>query len=135
MGTFKTHQKIIIVGILSFTLQNCHHKKEDIQMTIKDQNAPIACTLTEAELADRKNGLIQEVRQAVVDVEELKNGYVFRFSPEKDLHAKLTRLVELERQCCTFLNFKFIPAASDQPIGLEITGPVGTKMFVKMILN
>jgi hypothetical protein len=36
---------------------------------------------------------------------------------------QLTRLVDLERQCCRFLTFKIVVEAGEQPIRLEVTGP------------
>ena len=41
-------------------------------------STPIVCTLTTAELRDREARLLAQFRSAVLDAEELQEGYTFR---------------------------------------------------------
>ena len=84
---------------------------------------PIACTLTEAEMRERRRTILDAFRVAVLDVTPLPLGYAYRFEPTSEVLTQLVRLVDLERQCCPFLTFKIIIESGNQPIRLEITGP------------
>ncbi|MGB9178197.1 MAG: hypothetical protein WCB68_03040 [Pyrinomonadaceae bacterium] len=92
---------------------------------------PVACSLTEAELLARRSLVLEKAKAAVLEVKELADGYGYLF-PSDDLWLKeLFNIVSLERQCCPFLNFKLIIEAGHRPVWLEITGPDGTKDFLK----
>ncbi len=67
---------------------------------------PVACSLTEPELRERRSTVLQEVRQAVLEVVEVENGYAYRFPSDDVWLGELVNLVRLERQCCPFLAFK-----------------------------
>jgi hypothetical protein len=91
---------------------------------------PIACNLTGAELQERRRTVLEKLRGAVVEVEELADGFAYSFSAEGNRFPELAAMIELERQCCPFLQFRVTVAASNGPISLEITGPEGTKDFL-----
>jgi hypothetical protein len=84
---------------------------------------PIACTLTAAEMAERRSTILGAFRGAALEVTGMQNGYAYRFLPTTALLAQLFQLVDLERQCCPFLTFRLTIEAGNQPISLEITGP------------
>ena len=91
---------------------------------------PIACNLTNAELQDRRRTVLAKLRVAVVEVKELGDGYSYSFTSEGNSFKELTDMIDLERQCCPFLQFRVTVAAGGGPISLEITGPAGTKDFL-----
>ena len=91
---------------------------------------PIACTLTNSELQERRRDLLQKVRSSVTELRELEDGYSYCFPPDDDRLAELARLVNLERQCCPFLRFRLTVESGNGPIWLEMTGPEGTKAFL-----
>lgn len=91
---------------------------------------PIACSLTDNELQERRRSVLQKVRSAVIDVRELENGYAYCFPAEGEWLTELARVVSLERQCCSFLRFCITVEPGDGPIWLEMTGPEGTKEFL-----
>ena len=84
---------------------------------------PIACTLTEAEMRERRRTILDRLRHQALAVTPLPLGSIYRFEPTSELLARLAQLVELERQCCPFLTFKITVPSDNQPISLEITGP------------
>ena len=83
---------------------------------------PIVCSLTETELRQRRHEVLDEIRNQVSEFISVPNGVVYRFEPEGDVLARITRLVDLERQCCQFLTFRIV-VEPRSPIALEITGP------------
>jgi hypothetical protein len=91
---------------------------------------PIACTLTDAEMRERRRTILNAFRGAALDVTSLPLGFVYRFEPATELLAQIVRLVDLERKCCPFLTFRIIVEAGNQPIRLEITGPPEAKPII-----
>ena len=87
---------------------------------------PIVCTLTEAQLRERRRTVLDSIRSNATETGELQNGYSYRFKPSPDIVIQLANLVELERQCCQFLTFKIVFEPT-QPIVLEVTGPPEAK--------
>jgi hypothetical protein len=92
---------------------------------------PIACDLTAAELQERRNTVLERVRRSVVDVKELEDGFAYSFSSEGEQLKELAGLIDLERRCCPFLRFRLTIEAGGGPFCLEITGPDGTKDFLR----
>ena len=41
-------------------------------------NTPVACSLTTAELRDREATLVAQFKPAVIEIDELKEGYAFQ---------------------------------------------------------
>lgn len=99
------------------------------QMKIKD--LPISCTLTSVELQERRRTNLERVKQAIVEYRELEDGYALSFPSSSESLKELSALVDLERQCCPFLKFQITVEANAGPVWLEITGPDGTKDFLK----
>jgi hypothetical protein len=84
---------------------------------------PIVCTLTESELRERRRTFLDAIKEGTLDVVPIPGGYSYRFAPRSEVLMQLSRLVDLERQCCRFLTYRIVVEAGEQPIRLEITGP------------
>ena len=91
---------------------------------------PIACTLTDAEMRERRRTILYAVQNAALNVSSLPLGYAYRFAPTSEVLARLAHLVDLERQCCPFLAFEITVAADNQAICLEVTGPPEAKPMI-----
>lgn len=91
---------------------------------------PIACSLTDSQFQERRRGVLQKARSAVVEVRELENGYAYCFPSEGERLTEIATLVDLERQCCPFIRFCVTVESDSGPIWLEMTGPEGTKEFL-----
>jgi hypothetical protein len=87
----------------------------------------VACTLTDAEMRERRTTVLDVVRRAVFGITPLPDGYAYRFESTPEILCQLARLVDLERRCCPFLTFRIIVEAGRLPICLEITGPSEAK--------
>ena len=98
---------------------------------METRSLPIACSLTAPELQARRANVLQKVRRAVSEVRELKDGYAYTFPSTSECLAELAGLIDLERRCCPFLQFRITVAANEGPLVLEMTGPEGTKEFLR----
>ena len=92
---------------------------------------PIACSLTTAELRDREAKLLSQFRSAVVEAEELEEGYVFRLPSDAKWIPLVAELIVAERECCPFLTFELSAQPNDGPVIVRVIGPAGAKEFVK----
>ena len=61
-----------------------------------------ACCLTSAELRERGETLFAEFRSAVIETEELLNGYAFRISGDGRSIENMAEIMMAERECCPF---------------------------------
>jgi N-acetyltransferase len=96
---------------------------------------PIACTLTAAELQQRRETVLQKVRQTVLGVTELVDGYTYKFPASSEVLSELASLIDLERRCCPFLQFCLTVEPNNGSLLLEITGPQGAKEFLQSTFN
>jgi len=91
---------------------------------------PVACTLSEPDLAKRRAGLFTDLAQHRQEARWLPEGIALRYSSEQGTLALLGEFVQLERQCCPFLRFQLTVEPGGGPIWLELTGPPGTRDFL-----
>ena len=94
---------------------------------------PILCSLTSAELREREVMLLAQFRPAVVETEELQEGYAFRLGGDGKLIGLLAELIVAERECCPFLTFEVVALPNKGPVIVRVTGPAGTKEFVRSV--
>ena len=97
-------------------------------------NIPIACSLTTAELRDREAKLLAQFRSAVVEAEELREGYSFRRPNDGNWIMLVAKLIVAERECCPFLTFELAALPNKGPLMVRVIGPPGAKEFVKTVL-
>lgn len=93
---------------------------------------PIACTLSDAELLERELRLLAKFKSAVIATEELHDGYAFRMPGDDKSIAAVAELIVAERECCRFLTFELTVAPKIGTAILRVTGPPGTKDFLRM---
>ena len=94
----------------------------------------IACCLTSAELREREATLLAQFRSAVIETEELPDGYAFRVPGDGRWLGLVAELIVAERECCHFLTFEFVAQPSMGPVIVRVTGPAGSKDFLKSVL-
>jgi hypothetical protein len=97
-------------------------------------NTPIACTLTTVELRDREANLLAQFRSAVIETEELQEGYAFSLPGDGEWIRLLAELIVAERECCPFLAFEVAALPNMGPVVVRVIGPAGTKEFVRTVL-
>lgn len=94
------------------------------------EHLPIACSLTDSELQQRRTDVLREAKSAMTAVRETENGFIYQFASASDRIGALANLITLEHQCCPFLTFKLTVEPGNQPVSLELSGPEGTKEFL-----
>ena len=97
---------------------------------METKNLPVACSLTESELQERRKEVLGQAKAAMVGVKETENGFVYEFSSSSERINALATLIALEHECCPFLSFRLTVAPGEAPVLLELSGPPGTKEFL-----
>ena len=96
---------------------------------------PIACYLTDKELQARRKNYLDKAAEFLVDSTELPDGFVYRFPLAESMLQNLAEIIDLERKCCPFLNFKLSLEAGKDFFLLELTGTEGTKEVLRSLFN
>jgi hypothetical protein len=91
----------------------------------------VACCLSDAELRKHVATLVARFESAVLATEELPEGYVFRVPGDKKWMAVVWEAIVAERECCPFLTFELTAQPNMGPLSVRVTGPAGTKEFLK----
>jgi hypothetical protein len=97
---------------------------------VPDDN-PVACCLTDVELRQREATLLAQFKSALTATEEIADGYAFRIPGENRWLALVADLIIAERECCPFLTFELTAEPRMGALTIRITGPEGTKEFLK----
>jgi len=103
-------------------------------MKPRPDDMPITCCLTSAELREREATLLVQFSSAVIETEELVDGYAFRVPGDRRWVAIIAEMIMAERECCPFLTFELLAQPSMGPVIVRVTGPAGTKDFLKTVL-
>jgi hypothetical protein len=97
-------------------------------------NTPIVCSLTTVELRNREATLLAQFRSAVIETEELQEGYAFRLPGDGKWIGLIAELIVAERECCPFLAFEMAALPNMGPVIVRVIGPAGTKEFLSTVL-
>ncbi len=99
---------------------------------MKDQpTPPLSCTLSSPELLNRRLTILKAIRNATTETLELSNGFALRLPVSDEWRKKLEEFIAFERQCCAFLSFEIQERPADSGLWLHVSGPDGTKEFVR----
>jgi hypothetical protein len=85
------------------------------------RSAPIACSLAEADLANRQDRWHQLWQRAAVDAVATSNGLQLCFRAAPGVEAELRQLAELERYCCAFADWSVRAVGTE--LLLDVTAP------------
>ena len=96
---------------------------------------PIACTLTQEELAARRNELLQGLLSRADSKQGIAGGFRWTFGETKELLHEVARVIDAERICCPFLRFRLTLEPDGGPLILEVSGPQGTEKFLESMLS
>jgi hypothetical protein len=136
---------LAIVSILFFEAcnstddcgKNCC-KKEGV---IAGQNVPpnmsagttsgeLKCKLTSPELQKRKETVLEDLKNSILEKKELYNGYSFKFNGDDETMNKLIVFIQSERSCCDFFTFNLKVSGNKSALWLDITGSAEAKKFI-----
>ena len=95
---------------------------------------PIMCSLEPGAFRSRRDALLPSLIEHAERVEEIDAGYRLRFADATRL-LSIASVIDAERQCCRFLEFKLTIEAGGGAMSLELTGPSGAKQFLEDLLR
>ena len=88
---------------------------------------PVACTLSDRELAERRGGLLSELRGHRQETRWLSDGVALRFPSGPSVIACVAEFIRLESQCCPFLRFQLdFPEVSTTRFLRGVSGQAAT---------
>jgi hypothetical protein len=94
---------------------------------------PLACSLSATDAKVRQGAWDELLRRAALKRAPVTGGMRVEFRPDGDVRDRLTRLVELERECCPFLELT-IDETGDGRLALTATGPPDAEPIVRELL-
>lgn len=83
------------------------------------------------EQSQRYTSLREGMRNAVIEIKELPDGFAFRFPSDPRIIVNLAEWITLERQCCAFFSFVLEIEPDEGPVWLSLTGGKGVKEFLQ----
>ena len=95
---------------------------------------PIACTLSPLELRAQRDALLPGLVAHALQRVRLPHGMRFVFGATAKRLRQLDAVVQLERRCCAFLDFKVAVSPGGGALTLDVTGPDGTEAFLESLL-
>lgn len=100
-----------------------------LQHNMTELEIPIVCTLNSTEFHERERSILQKLLPKAQRVES-SDGYIYRFPSDDECLREIAEFIELERQCCPFLDFRLSVRRGRGEITLELSGPPGAKEFI-----
>jgi hypothetical protein len=98
------------------------------------QDRPLVCSLTASERAGRSIE-IDHLFAGVQQMQELDDGYAFRFAGQDPWPQNVFSFIEGERSCCLFFTFELIFLPGQGPLWLHIRGPEGVKEIIQTMAS
>ena len=102
---------------------------------ITNDNCAVACQLPDEAFKERKATIASTIVSKAILAEEIENGYQFSFSYSEQMLLELAEFINVERQCCPFINFQLVLSSNSNNIVLQLTGAEGTSEFIKYELE
>ncbi len=94
---------------------------------------PIACALSDSDLARRRAEIAAGVFATVEEVQELPDGFAFRFPTTDTTARELLDFMLFERECCAFLTFELVFERGHGATWLRLRGGEEVKSFVRAV--
>src|SRR5262245_7401487 len=99
------------------------------------KDLPIACTLDSAALDVRREHLLGGLISCVLERIEIPGRYRVRFHSDDGVLTRIANVIETERRCCRFLTFRLTAEPDSGATWLELSGPPGTREFLRGAFN
>jgi hypothetical protein len=91
----------------------------------------IACRLLGRDFAARKEAISRDLFSGSERIDELPDGYGFRFPSVDPWPTKALEFIAAEKQCCPFFVFELVFEPNDGPLWLRLRGSEAVKAFVR----
>jgi hypothetical protein len=92
---------------------------------------PIACSLSDEDLRRRREALASDIYKNFEQVDELPDGYAFRYPGGEEWASRLLEFITFERACCPFITFELSFEPAQGPLWLRLRGAAGVKEFIR----
>jgi len=128
--------RVTLVSALSLVLAGSAAQGKVEQKKVA-RESPLACNMLalDAEGRKRHKAVSDRMRAAVKEVQDLPDGYAFRFPAEQATILLVSEFIARERLCCPFFRFELIAEQEDGPLWLRLRGREGVKEFIKAELG
>jgi hypothetical protein len=122
---------------LSATIMNTQSDQNEARQKKTAQESPFACNMLALDAEGRKRHKVvsERMRAAVEEVQDLPDGYAFRFPAEQSTILLVSEFIARERLCCPFFRFELIAEQEGGPLWLRLRGREGVKEFIKAELG
>lgn len=124
----------IVAGMASYAKDPYASPASDKTVTNTKAASPFACDRDALDPVARKrhfDELGPQLRDAILGVRELSEGYEFQFSPDPTTVQKVAEWAAGERLCCPFFDIALRMGPEHGPFWLRLTGRQGTKAFIE----
>ena len=117
---------------------NASQERQPLSLSQAKHESPFACNAFALSPEVRKRHF-EELGPALVKLKkstrELADGYEFELPADNTTYELLTEWAFQERLCCPFFDIDLRFDKENGPLWLRLTGPPGTKDFIKMELG
>ena len=93
--------------------------------------SPLACNLSEPDLARRRDAISRDLFQHAEEIRELKDGFAYRYPAVEPWAGKLLDFIAVERRCCPFFTFELAFEPNDGPLWLRLRGLAEIKAYIR----
>lgn len=121
----------IFVAMFCLSLQLLKAQEKTSSMKTLMEEAKLTCKLTTPELQERKKTVIAELKNLMLEKVETDKGYKYKFDGSDKTLDLLNNFIKTERLCCSFFVFTLTASSDAKSSWLELSGPEGTKDFIK----
>lgn len=102
-------------------------------MSVQNEQSPLFCDLSALTDTERQEhvAVSEKLFAALESVNELRDGYAFRFPASSDLLQTVATFIARERKCCPFYDFTVRVEREGGPLWLHLSGREGVKEFIQ----
>src|SRR5688500_19355448 len=98
--------------------------------TARNAKTELTCKLMPEDLRQRKETVLQSLKNKLLARHELPNGYAFKFPGNDEVVDELIEFIKTERECCDFFVFTISVSGDKSESWLHMTGVEGAKDFI-----
>lgn len=96
-----------------------------------DDNRTLACDLSALDDPERHEKESTLLFESYEDVEELSNGYAFRYPATPEWTQQIATFIQGEQRCCPFFRFELVVDPEQEATWLQLRGDAKVKAFLK----
>ena len=102
-------------------------------MNSTSQTTPLICNMNVFTSTERENHIqtATQLFRTVQRIQDVERGYEFTFPTESATLIQLAQFISKERLCCPFLEFTLQIIPNYETTSLLLTGPEGTREFLR----